>query len=127
MKREEKKQHLEDIIIGSLLNDRDKMRECALLDASTMSADNAALWQMVKGSENPHPINDVPDLLWLLTPSAIEQAFRVWLFADFDTEKAKYNIRATNEAAMGYPARRTSVTFADYVSQYIRLAYGTAK
>lgn len=119
------KAHIENIIIGSLLADRGKLRDCAALDASTMSAENKALYKVIRSSCSDRPIEEVQPLAWMLGVDVVCHAFEVYALCDFDILFGKYKNESTVRQIMGERIQFQTPTFADYVSRYIRLSYGS--
>ena len=122
-----KKEHLENIIVGSLLNDRSKLRDCALVTSDTMTEANRELYDIIKTSAYDQPLEEVFSLVGIISPSTFVHALDLSAFWDFDTERNKYNLHAHIKLLRGQMAQYTDVTFSDYVTRYLRLCYQTTE
>lgn len=117
-----RKEEIENIIVGSCLNDRSKMRDCILLTSDMMTAENGELWDIISTTTAERPIDEIIELNGILSPETLVHALDIAYFYDIEARKNHYNLNAHIHLLMGHPAAYTDVKLSDYVSQYLRYA-----
>lgn len=119
-----RKKEIENIIVGSLLNDRDKLRDCAVLTDDMFTPANAELLRFCRNSTYAEPFAELATLWGVIDQAVFVHAMEVAAFYDFDTLKNRHNLRANIASLMGQPDNYTNVRFSDYVTQFLKLHYG---
>lgn len=120
-----RKQEIENIIVGSLLNDRRKLRDCTILtDEMFDSPVNLELFHFCKRSTYQEPFAELATLFDMVDHNVFLTAMELSAFHDFDKMKDRHNLRANYAELFGRPDNYTNVRFSDYVTRFITLSYG---
>lgn len=120
-----RKEEIENIIVGSCLNDRSKVRDCALLTSDTMTRVNGELWGIISTTTAERPIDEIIELYGILSPETIIHALDIAYFDDIEARKNHYNLNAHIHLLLGHAADYTDIQLSDYVSRYLQLCYPT--